>query len=150
MVRPTITTAVPITTATRETCGSRRLRMLKIVLIGCYPPFPPGVMNGAGSCGPGPGGAAGPGGSPGAKVDGGEVGPAGPSGSVRAPGGAFGGSGTGVPGRSGGGAPGRPAIGIPGVGGKPSGCGGDVMTSGGASVRADRGDTRPKGPPILS
>src|SRR6201998_4737519 len=149
-MRPTVSTSDPMITAVRDSRGSRSLWISKIVLIGYYPPSPPGVMNGAGSCGPGPGGAAGPGGSPGAKVDGGEVGPAGPSGSVRAPGGAFGGSGTGVPGRSGGGAPGRPAIGIPGVGGKPSGCGGDVMTSGGASVRADRGDTRPKGPPILS
>ena len=89
-------------------------------------------MNGAGSCCPGPGGAAGPGGSPGANVDAGGAGPAGCRFSVRAPGGAFGGSGTGVPGTSGGGSPGRPAIGIPGVGGRPFGFGGDACTSIGA------------------
>jgi hypothetical protein len=110
-------------------------------------------MNGAGNSGPGPGGAVGPGGSPGAKVDGGGVGPAGPSGSVRAPGGAFGGSGTGVPGTSGGGAPGRPAIGMPGVGGRPFGSGCDAMTSGGANAGTDGvdgADNGPKGPWLWS
>src|SRR5271166_3965551 len=59
-------------------------------------------MNGTGSWFPGPGGAGGPGGSPGANVDGGGTRPAGPSGSVRAPGGP-GAIGTGVPGTFGGG-----------------------------------------------
>ncbi|MFV4349397.1 hypothetical protein ACNJR2_21190, partial [Mycobacterium tuberculosis] len=45
---------------------------------------PPGLMNGAGNCGPGPGGAGGPG------AAGGGAGPgAGPRGSVRAPGGSL-------------------------------------------------------------
>ena len=61
--------------------------------------------------------------------------------SVRAPGGALGGSGTGVPGTSGGGAPGRPAIGIPGVGGRPFGFGGDVCTSTGAGKPPPNGPT---------
>ena len=52
----------------------------------------------AGSCGPGPGGAGGPGGRPGAKVEGGGTGACG---SVRASGGAPG-IGTGVPGTPGG------------------------------------------------
>ncbi len=51
---------------------------------------------------------AGPGGRPGANVDGGGVGPAGARFSVRAPGGACVGSGTGVPGTFGGGSPGTP------------------------------------------
>src|SRR5246127_373595 len=85
-------------------------------------------MNGAGSWLPGPGRAGGPRGN----VDGGGVGPAGASCSVRAPGGAWVGIGTGVPGTFGGGSPGRPAIGSPGVGGRPSGFGGDVATSTGA------------------
>ena len=68
-------------------------------------------MNGAGNWLPGPGGAGGPGGNPGANVDRG---------------------GTGVPGTSGGGSPGRPAILMPGVGGRPAGFGGDVNTSTGA------------------
>src|SRR5689334_16082741 len=89
-------------------------------------------MKGAGSWLPGPGGAGGPGGKPGANVDGGGVGPAGARFSVRAPGGACAGNGTGVPGTSGGGSPGRPAIGMPGVGGRPAGLGGDVITSTGA------------------
>src|SRR5260370_20329939 len=89
-------------------------------------------MNGAGSCGPGPAGAAGPGGRPGANVDGGGVGPAGPSGSVRAPGGGSAGGGTGVPGALGDVSPGRPAIGMPGIGGRPFGFGGDAWTSSGA------------------
>jgi len=72
----------------------------------------------------------GPGGNPGAKVDGGGVGPAGCNPSLRAPGGVFGGSGTGVPGTSGTGAPGRPAPGTPGVGGRPFAFGGDESTSG--------------------
>ena len=54
-------------------------------------------MNGAGSCGPGPGAAGGPGGNAGGSENG-----AGGTGSVRAPGGASG-SGTGVPGTFGGG-----------------------------------------------
>jgi hypothetical protein len=99
-------------------------------------------MNGAGSCGPGPGGAVGPGGNPGAKVDGGGVGPAGSKPSLRAPGGALGGSGTGVPGTSGAGIPGRPASGTPGVGGRPFGFGGDESTSGNAGY----GPFGPKGP----
>ncbi|CKT57306.1 Uncharacterised protein [Mycobacterium tuberculosis] len=91
------------------------------------PPVPPGLMNGAGNCGPGPGGAGGPG------AAGGGAGPgAGPRGSVRAPGGASCGIGTGVPGTFGGTSPGRPAIGRPGAGGGPSGFGGDVATSSGA------------------
>ena len=100
-------------------------------------------MNGAGSFGPGPGGAAGPGGRPGANVDGGGVGPAGCKFSVRAPGGACPGSGTAVPGASGGVSPGRPAIGIPGVGGSPSVLGGDACTSGGAGKPPGTG---PNGP----
>src|SRR5271166_1207369 len=106
------------------------------------PPAPPGLMNGAGSCAPGPCGAAGPGGSPGANVDCGGVGPAGARFSVRAPGGALGGSGAGVPGTSGGGAPGRPAIGMPGVGGSPFGFRGDDKTSGNVGY----GPLGPKGP----
>src|ERR1700734_2681559 len=96
-----MTTSVQVTLNVRGRFGSRSLRISKIVLIDDYPPSPPGVMNGAGSCGPGPGGGDGIGGSPGANVDGGGVGPAGCKPSVRAPGGAFGGSGTGVPGRVG-------------------------------------------------
>src|SRR6516162_868016 len=49
---------------------------------------------------------------------------------VRAPGGAAGGTGTGVPSTSGGARPGTPAIGMPGVGGSPFGVGADVATSG--------------------
>jgi hypothetical protein len=98
-------------------------------------------MNGAGSWFPGPGGAAGPGGSPGANADGGGTGPGGPNGSVRAPGGP-GAIGTGVPGTSGGAMPGRPAIGIPGVGGRPLGFGGDDATSG----KTGYGPLGPKGP----
>src|SRR6201994_527443 len=108
-MRPPASTSDPMITAVRDSRGSRSLWISKIVLIGYYPPSPPGVMNGAGSCGPGPGGAAGPGGSPGANVDGGGVGPAGCNPSRRAPGGALGGNGTGVPGTSGAGRPGRPA-----------------------------------------
>src|SRR5258708_4701118 len=100
-------------------------------------------MNGPGSWFPGPGGAGGPGGRPGANVDGGGVGPAGTSPSVRPPGGAFGGSGTGVPTTSGGGSPGRPAIGMPAVGGSPFGFGGDVMTSVGAGKKGP-----PNGPMV--
>ena len=59
-------------------------------------------MNGAGSCSPGPCGQR-VSAAVRREVDGGGVGPAGPSGSVRAPGGAFGAIGTGVPGTSGGG-----------------------------------------------
>src|ERR1700742_4310005 len=77
-------------TAALDSCGSRSLRMSKIVLIGYYPPSPPGVTNGTGSCGPGPAGAGGPGGNAGAKVDGGPGGPGGSRLSRRAPGGAFG------------------------------------------------------------
>src|SRR5258706_74040 len=50
-------------------------------------------MNGPGSWFPGPGGAGGPGGRPGANVDGGGVGPAGTSPPRRPPGGAVGGGG---------------------------------------------------------
>lgn len=92
-------------------------------------------MNGAGRLTPGPGGAGGTaiGGGGGAAAGLAGAGPgSGPSGSVRAPGAAFGGSGTGVPGTSGCTWPGRPAIGIPGVGGRPFGLGGDVATSIGA------------------
>src|ERR1700731_550980 len=113
-------------TAALDNCGSRSLRMSKIVLIGYYPPSPPGVTNGTGSCGPGPGGAGGPGGNAGAKVDGEGGRPAGSRLSRRAPGG------TGVPGILGAGAPGRPASGIPGAGGRPFGLGGDESTSGSA------------------
>lgn len=56
----------------------------------------------------------------------------GSSGWVRAPGGAFGGSGIGMPGTAGAGSPGRPALRMPGVGGGPSGLGGDGWTSSGA------------------
>src|SRR5271168_2466239 len=129
-------------TAALDNCGSRSLRTSKIVLIGYYPPSPPGVTNGTGSCGPGPGGAGGPGGKAGAKVEGGGGGPAGSRLSRRAPGGAFGGSGTGVPGMLGAGAPGRPASGIPGAGGRPFGLGGDESTSGSAGY----GPLGPNGP----
>src|SRR5271166_5759238 len=116
-------------TAALDRCGNCTLWISKIVLIGRYPPVPPGVMNGAGRCGPGPGGAGGPGGSPGANVDGGGSGPAGCKPSVRAPGGALGGNGTGVPATAGAGAPGRPAIGMPGAAGGPLGVGGYESTS---------------------
>src|ERR1700761_4517136 len=129
-MRPPASTRDPMITAVRDSRGSRSLWISKIVLIGYYPPSPPGVMNGAGSRGPGPGGAVGPGGSPGAEVDGGGGGPAGRKPSLRAPGGALGGSGTGVPGTSGAGSPGRPASGTPGVGGRPFRFGGREGTCG--------------------
>ena len=83
-------------------------------------------MNGAGSCGPGPAGAGGPGGGPGGNANG-----AGGTGAVRPPGGAAG-SGTGVPGTFGAGPPGPAPEGMPGEGGKPFGSGGDICTSIGA------------------
>ncbi len=100
-----------MTTAAFDSCGSRSFRMSKIVLIDRYPPSPPGVRNGAGSCGPGPGGGAGAGAN--GQVGGGGR-PGGSKLSRRAPGGAFGGSGTGVPGTFGAGATGQPGIGYPG------------------------------------
>jgi hypothetical protein len=99
------------------------------------------VTKGAGSCGPGPGGAGGPGGKAGAKVDGGGGGPVGSRLSRRAPGGAFG-SGTGMPGIFGIGAPGTPASGTPGVGDRPFGLAGDESTSGSAGY----GPLGPNGP----
>ena len=84
--------------------------------------------------GPGPGGGGGPfkaGGSgamPGVKS--GPSGGIGPTGTVRAPGGA-GGNGAGTPGMSGGNWPGMAAAGTPGVNPGPFGFGSEVTTSGG-------------------
>ena len=126
---PRITTSAPMITAARDTFGSFRFRTLKIVVIS-YTPYCPcdsGGRNGgfpgnggvpAGPAfGPGPGGGGGPvkaGGSgamPGVKSGG--SGGIGPTGTVRAPGGA-GGSGAGTPGISGGSWPGIAAEGTPG------------------------------------
>src|SRR5690242_11796848 len=140
MIASTMTTA-PTTTAVRETFGSLRFRMLKLVDIGQCPPVSTGSGTpgggASGTCGPGPAGGGGPGKSPGGTPYGGNGfdGPA--MGSVRAPGGA-GGSGTGTPCRSGGVSPGTPALVIPGVYPGPAGLGADAATFGG---------TKPGNPP---
>src|SRR6201993_4782637 len=91
----TITNA-PASNALRDTFGSRRLPMSKTVLIGCYPPVPPGVMNGAGSRAPAPPRARGGGG--GARGRGGGAGGGG-GGGARGAGGGRGGGGGGGGGR---------------------------------------------------